>query len=86
MPSLAARVQGAGNALAAFLSWRLLCTIVLHVCVCCLFGYQLIMGMSVKSYWASVWLWDFLQFVLPWLGSAILVAIFGGSAFHVRGS
>jgi hypothetical protein len=47
---------------------------------------QLIMGMSVSSYWVSIWLWDVVQYSVPWIGSCILVYGFGGSAFHVRTS
>lgn len=45
---------------------------------------QLIMGLSSASYWASTWMWDFMQFGLPWIGASILVYIFGPDSYKVR--
>ncbi|XP_052174030.1 ABC transporter A family member 1 isoform X3 [Diospyros lotus] len=47
---------------------------------------QLISGVSIWSYWASTYIWDFVSFLLPAFSAIILFYIFGLDQFTGRGS
>jgi hypothetical protein len=53
------------------------------MCRCCVDGdacacvLQLISGVSIMAYWLSTFLWDIVNYLLPFVMSIILVAVFG---------
>ena len=43
---------------------------------------QLIMGSSISAYWLSTWLWDLLQFIIPFAGAVTLVGVIGSESMR----
>ena len=44
---------------------------------------SIIMGESPTAYWAATWLWDVLQFLVPGVGTLIIIELGTGHDFHV---